>query len=69
MKSIKLSQNTIISFCETHDCEIIVKDRIWRFDFDRNLGPIWLKADGSDRKCQNPNKTVWNEFNKWLKFK
>ena len=66
MKSIRVSPDTIISVCDAPDNEIIVNGRVWRFDFDRHLGPTWLRKDGSDRKCQNPNKKVWDEFKKWF---
>jgi hypothetical protein len=49
------------------DNEINVDGRIWRFDFDRQLGPLWLKSDGTERKCQMPNKRVWAAFEEWLK--
>ncbi len=66
MKSIRVSPETIISVCDSPDNEIVVAGRIWRFDFDRYLGPTWLKKDGSDRKCQNPSKKVWDAFKKWF---
>lgn len=62
MKSIRVSPTTIISVCDAPDNEIVVNGRVWRFDFDRHLGPTWLRKDGSDRKCQNPNKTVWAKW-------
>ena len=67
MKSIRLSPDTIISVCEMPDNEIVVNGKAWRFDFDRHLGPLWLKKNGSERKCQNPNKAVWEKFEKWFK--
>lgn len=51
-------------FC---DQEITVKGRVWRFDFDEWCGPLWLRKDGHERKCQNPNKAVWKAFEKWQK--
>lgn len=47
------------------DQEIKVNGRIWRFDFDRHMGPYWLRKDGEARKCQNPNKAVWKAWEKW----
>lgn len=47
------------------DQQITVQGRVWRFDFDERLGPLWLRKDGVERKCQNPNKAVWAEWTKW----
>ena len=49
------------------DQEIMVNGRVWRFDHDERLGPLWLRKDGSERKCQCPGKDVWNEWEKWHK--
>lgn len=57
----------IVSGPDFLNVHIKVWGRIWRFDYDRYMGPLWLKADGSARKCQNPNKAVWNAFEKWRK--
>jgi hypothetical protein len=66
MNSIRISPTTIISVCDAPDNEITVNGRVWRFDFDRHLGPTWLRKDGSNRKCQNPGKQVWDAFGKWF---
>jgi hypothetical protein len=66
MNSLRISPTTIISVCDAPDNEITVNGRVWRFDFDRHLGPTWLKKNGEDRKCQNPNKAVWKAFGKWF---
>lgn len=66
MKSIQISPGTIVSVCDKPDNEIEVKGRTWKFDFDYYLGPLWLKKNGTARKCQFPNKAVWNKFEKWL---
>jgi hypothetical protein len=66
MKSIRVSPTTIITVCDAPDNEITVNGRVWLFDFDRHLGPTWLKKDGSNRKCQNPNGAVWKAFEKWF---
>lgn len=39
--------------------------KIWRFDFDKWCGPLWLNKDGSDRKNQDPPKAVWDAFQNW----
>ena len=45
---------------------ISVGGRVWRFNFDKWFGPLWLKADGyTERKNQNPPKAVWRAFNRW----
>lgn len=49
------------------DQEITVGGRVWRFDFDVFYGPLWLRKDGAPRKCQNPNKSVWDAFEVWVK--
>jgi len=43
-----------------------VNGKVWRFDYDRRFGPLWLKKDGSERRCQNPKKAVWTAFEQWL---
>ena len=49
------------------DQSIVVNGRTWRFDFDEMFGPLWLKADGSERKCQNPSAAVWLVWEEWHK--
>jgi len=57
---------TAIDMADVFDATIKVRGRVWHFDFDTMFGPLWLKADGSTpRKCQNPNKAVWDEWEKW----
>jgi hypothetical protein len=65
MRSIRFNDTTIISVCDTPNQEVIVNGRIWRFDYDCWFGPLWLKKDGTERKCQNPNKAVWRAFENW----
>jgi len=66
MKSIRWDKATIITFSDFSDQEITVNGKVWRFDYDRRLGPLWLKKDGSERSCQNPSKAVWAAFEQWL---
>jgi hypothetical protein len=66
MKSIRWDENTIITVSDFSDQEITVNGKVWRFDYDRRLGPLWLKKDGTERCCQNPNKRVWAAFEQWL---
>ena len=66
MKSIRWDENTIITVCDLVDQEITVNGKVWRFDYDRRFGPLWLKKDGSERRCQNPKKAVWTAFEQWL---
>lgn len=47
--------------------QALVNGRLWRWSFHEWAGPLFLKKDGSERKCQNPNKKVWNAFQKWVK--
>lgn len=49
------------------DQQITVNGRVWRFDHDERIGPLWLRKDGMERKCQCPGKAVWNEWEKWHK--
>lgn len=65
MRSIRLLPNCIATIPDVCDQEINVDGRIWRFTFDRHLGPCWLKKDGEPRTCQVPHKRVWEEFEKW----
>ena len=69
MKSIRINATTIISVCDMPDQQVTVNGRTWRFDYDRHLGPLWLKKDGTERKCQNPGKPVWRAFDEWNKTK
>jgi hypothetical protein len=66
MKSIRISPTCIITVADELQQEINVDGKIWRFDFDRHLGPCWLKKNGEPRSCQSPNKRVWEEFSKWF---
>jgi hypothetical protein len=66
MKCIHLP-NAVLSVCDMPGNEIIVDGKAWRFDFDRQLGPLWLKKDGTERSCQNPSRRVWKAFECWLK--
>lgn len=47
------------------DQTITVRGRVWRFDYDEQFGPLWLRKDGAERACQNPGKAVWAEWEKW----
>lgn len=49
------------------DQSIVVNGRTWRFDFDEMFGPLWLKADGSERKNQNVPEEVWLVWAEWQK--
>jgi len=66
MKSIRWDENTIITVCDLADQQVTVNGKVWRFDYDRRLGPLWLKKDATERSCQNPNKAVWRTFEQWL---
>ncbi len=66
MKSIRWDENTIITFADYPGQQVVVNGRIWAFDFCEHFGPIWLKKDGTERKCQNPKKAVWKAFEQWL---
>lgn len=70
MKSTKYTFNgmrVIVTGPDEIDQEVRVRGRVWRFDYCRRLGPTWLRKDGMPRKCQNPSKAVWREFERWLK--
>lgn len=67
MKTIRWDQNTLLSVCDEPDQHVVVNGKVWRFDYDRRLGPLWLRKDGTERRCQNPNKAVWDAFNEWIK--
>jgi hypothetical protein len=45
----------------------VVNGRVWRWEFHEYLGPTFLKKNGEPRKCQNPQKAVWNAFGKWFR--
>lgn len=67
MKDIWLNNSTVITVPDLIEQEITVNGRIWRFDFDRYFGPVWLKKNGEARICQNPSKAVWQAFEEWQK--
>ena len=66
MKSIRWDKNTLISAPDYVGAEVVVNGRVWRFDFFQQSGPLWLKKDGTDRQCQNPQKAVWDAFEQWV---
>jgi len=66
MKSIRWNETTIITLADYPGQQVVVNGRIWAFDYCEQFGPIWLKKDGTERKCQNPNKAVWRAFEQWL---
>ena len=67
MRSYKFG-NAIISEPDYVNQSIEVEGRTWWFDFDKRLGPLWLRKDGEARKCQCPtNKKVWDAFEEWLR--
>ncbi len=43
----------------------IVNGRRWSWEFHERGGPLFLRKDGRERKCQNPNKAVWKAFERW----
>ena len=67
MKDIWLSPTTVITVCDLPNQQVTVQGRVWRFDYDRHFGPLWLRKDGTERSCQNPKKEVWTAFELWLK--
>ena len=67
MKDIFLADGSVVSVCDMPGQRIVVNGREWWFDYDKKLGPLWLKADGYPRKCQNPSKAVWQAFEQWQK--
>jgi hypothetical protein len=44
----------------------IVNNYVWRWEYSEMGGPLFLRKDGTARKCQNPNKKVWKAFDSWL---
>jgi hypothetical protein len=66
MRITKLAYGAIVCGPDKINQKILVNGRVWRFDFDRWFGPLWLRADGETRKCQNPKKAVWQAFQEWL---
>lgn len=62
---IRFDKNTIVTLPDYPGGHVVVNGKVWSFDYSKRLGPIWLKKDGTDRKCQNPNKAVWKAFEQW----
>ena len=47
--------------------EVIVGGRTMKFDFDKDIGPVVLRADGTPRKnLPGPRHPFWNELQQWL---
>ena len=65
---IRWDANTIISVSDFCNQEVAVSGKVWRFDYCRRLGPLWLRKDGTERKCQNPHSAVWKAFETWLEL-
>ena len=59
--------NCIVTVPDEIGQSIAVNGRTWTFDFDEMFGPLWTRADGTERKNQNPNKLVWAAFERWRK--
>lgn len=62
---IRLDKNTIITVADYPGKQVVVNGKVWSFDYSKYWGPVWLKKNGDDRKCQNPNKAVWAAFEEW----
>ena len=43
----------------------LVGRRVWRWEFDRRFGPIFVRADGEPTK-RRPTAAVWAAFDAWL---
>jgi hypothetical protein len=67
MKDIFLTDGSVVSVCDMPGQRILVNGRERRFDYDKTFGPLWLRKDGTERKCQNPGKAVWQAFENWQK--
>ncbi len=49
------------------DQKIKVRGQEWHFDYDLHHGPLWLRKDGMERRCQNPHIGVWKALARWAK--
>jgi len=67
MKNIWFNQNLVVTVCDLPDQQVVVNGKVWRFDYDKHFGPLWLTKQGNERRCQNPNKAVWAAFEEWQK--
>jgi len=67
VKDIFLTDGSVVSVCDMPGQKILVNGRERRFDYDKTFGPLWLRKDGTERKCQNPGKAVWQAFENWQK--
>ena len=68
MKDIWINSSTVITMPDAFYQQIVVRGRIWRFDYCRRGGPLWLRKDWVPRACQCPtDPAVWRAFNRWLK--
>jgi hypothetical protein len=56
-----------ISHADVFNQEIEADGKVWRFDYDRRFGPLWLKKNGEPLKNQCPPIAVWDAFDLWLK--
>jgi hypothetical protein len=48
--------------------EAVVRGRRWRWDYMEWGGPIFVNADGSDRRVRPSERhPVWKAFARWLR--
>lgn len=58
--------NGIVCVADVADHFVEVSGRRWHFDFSEWGGPLWLNANGTDRKNQEPPRAVWDAFDSWM---
>lgn len=63
MKVIYQTPTIIVHGPDLVDQKVVVKGRVWRFDYDQHFGPLWLREDGN----QNVPAAVWRAYERWEK--
>jgi hypothetical protein len=58
-----------VRICSFHDASgegVDINGRMWRWDFSRQFGPLWIDHRGNPLKVQ-PAETspAWSVFNRW----
>ena len=68
MKDLFLEANgspCIVTVCDDYG-EAVVRGRTWRWEWHNYCGPLFVNADGSDRKrIPSENHPVWKAIEKW----
>src|SRR5688572_10686342 len=56
-----------VRICSFHDAdgEVTVGGVVYRFEFSKMFGPLWIGKTGKVLSNQNPKRAVWEAFYDW----